>query len=222
MWAACGGGVPSAMAIRKKLEFLRGGLEIISIGYICNTTYNKRTLMKLEGSFDMPGKSVSLSVRLSPEEAAFLAAYKSPGATTLSEKLRAVISEARKRRAGSENYAECLAFVEELLAPSLHRLRETETAAGLHSELLLNFAHWLPDVVAYSMVNVPDADEPDAAERLANLEAAIADRIFVLIEQVLRLGVTGESPCYDPTIITKRMPAIIKLNDIIKMSYDLE
>ncbi|NKB60099.1 MAG: hypothetical protein GKS00_27625 [Alphaproteobacteria bacterium] len=170
----------------------------------------------------MPGKSVSLSVRLSPEEAAFLATYKSEGATTLSEKLRAIISEARQRRAGSESYAECLGFTEELLAPSMHRLREAESAEGMHSELLLNFVHWLPDIVATSMVNVPEAADADAAERLEKLEAAIAKRIFVLIEQVLRLGVTGESPCYDPAIIAQRMPAIIKLNDIIKHSCDLK
>ena len=48
----------------------------------------------------------------------------------------------------------------------------------------------------------------------------MADRIFVLIERVLRLCVTGESPCYDPTIIAQHMPPIIKLNDIIKINYD--
>lgn len=170
----------------------------------------------------MPGKSVSLSVRLSPEEAAFLAMYQSEGATTLSEKMRAIISEARQRRAGSENYAECLGFTEELLAPSMHRLREAESAESMHSELLLNFVHWLPDIVATSMVNVPEAGDPNAAERLSKLEAAIADRIFVLMEQVLRLAVTDESPCYDTTIIATHMPAVIKLNDIIKRSHDLE
>ena len=168
----------------------------------------------------MSGKSVSISVRLSPEEAAFLAAYKSDGATTLSEKLRAVISEARQRRAGNESYAECLAFVEDLLAPSMHRLREVEAAQKQHSELLLNFVHWLPDIVAYWMVSVPEDDDPEAKAKLSELEAAIAKRVFVLIEQVLRLSVTGESPCYDPTIVAQHMPPIIKLNDIIKLNFD--
>lgn len=163
----------------------------------------------------MPGKSVTLSVRLTPDDAAFLAEFSAPGATTLSEKIRAVIGEARQRRAGGSGYADCLAFLDGVLAPPLHRLREVETRAGMHSELLFQVGRWLPDMAAYVTANVPDGDEKNLKKRLDELENGAADRIFSLIEQVLRLGVTGQSPCYDEAAVSKRAETVVKLSNLV-------
>ncbi len=170
----------------------------------------------------MPDKSVSLSVRLTANDAAFLAGYTPPGATTLSEKVRTIIAEARKRRAGSESYADCLNFTEGLVGPAMLRLREHEVAHNMHSELLLALGHWLPDATAFLMSNVPASTAQESAEDLKELEAKTADRVFALIEQVLRLAVTGESPCYDPTVVNARAATVVKLSQIIKDTNNQE
>lgn len=168
----------------------------------------------------MSDKSVSISVRLSANDAAFLAGYNPPGATTLSEKVRTVIAEARKRQAGSESYSDSLNFTEGLVGPALHRLREIEAAQQMHSELMLALAHWLPDATASLMSNIPTSEGAENTEKLKNLEAMMADRVFALIEQVLRLGVTGDSPCYDKAIISDRISTVVKLGEIIKTTYN--
>ncbi len=166
----------------------------------------------------MPDKSVSLSVRLTADDAAFLAGYDPPGATTLSEKVRTFIAEARQRRAGSESYVDSLSYTEGLMAPAMRRLREIEAAHDMHSELLLALGHWLPDATATLISSVPASEGEGGAEELRKLEAKLADRIFALIEQVLRLGVTGESPCYDPAVVVRRASTVVELSEIIRDS----
>lgn len=163
----------------------------------------------------MPGKTVAVSARLSTDDAAFLARYRAPGATTLSEKIRAVINEARRRELDSGDYASSLARADEQLAKPLNRLRGIESDAGLHSELLVQVASALPDLIAYFMVNVPAAEEENVEQRLRRLEEGVANRLFGMMEQVLRLGVTGKSPCYDPEIVGKKSENIEKLSSLI-------
>ena len=84
----------------------------------------------------MPGKSVALSVRLSQEEASFLATWNPSGVTSLSEKVRMIIKEAAQRQSGTAGYSELLSFWENTLAGPMHQLREAEAENDLHSELM--------------------------------------------------------------------------------------
>lgn len=166
----------------------------------------------------MQGKSVPLSVRLSQEDAAFIAGLSIQGAVTPSEKIRALIREARQKQAGTGSYTESLNFYQNLLAPTLEREREVEATRAMHSELLIQFSYWLPEVLAYVTANVPKMTEEDVVERLTTLEQGVADRIFQLFQQVLRLAVTGRSPCYDETVIASRVGPILELNELLKIS----
>lgn len=171
--------------------------------YICMKTYF------------MAGRSIPLSVRISADDATFLASFNANGAATLSDKVRSLISEAKQRHLGEEDYAQSLEFIQETLAPSFARLRNLESKNDVHSALLAHFAHWIPDIIAYWMAGVPKEDSPEAVDNLIELEAAIANRIFNLIESVLRLGVLPTSRCYRPEIVAKHMAPILELNDII-------
>lgn len=181
----------------------------------------------------MPGKSIPLSVRLTPEDSTFLQGLSIADATTPSDKLRALIKEARHRREGVRNYAEALTFFEELLSDTAHRLREAEASQGVHSELLVQTASWLPDIMAYLMVRASEigletigetigetggeAGGTDVEAKLKRLENGVADRVFALIQQVLRLGVTSRNPCYDSTAITSRVEPIIELSELLRI-----
>jgi len=166
----------------------------------------------------MPEKTVPLSVRLSSDEAAFLAGYNPPGATTLSEKLRAMIAATRRDLAKPDDFASHLDHFEDRLSVPVRRLRRAEHAVGMHSDLLMHFAHWLPEAIASFTAKVPIDEDSNVKEQLVRLEMEIADQVFTLFEQVLRLNVTGDSPCYDRKIINKRATSVVKLSELIKLS----
>lgn len=163
----------------------------------------------------MSGRSIPLSVRISADDAAFLASFDANGAATLSDKVRSLISEAKQRRLGEDDYSQSLAFIQETLASSIARLRSLESKNELHSALLAQFVHWIPDIIAYWMAGVPKENDPDAVETLVELESAMANRIFNLIESVLRLGVLPTSRCYTPEIIAQHLVPVLELADII-------
>ena len=163
----------------------------------------------------MPDKSVQMSVRISDADAAFLAQLGIAGATTPSEKLRAVLADARRRHQGTQGYSTCLVLMEEMFAPALRRLRRLEHEAHIHSEVLRQLFSWFPDVAALLMTGVPDQDEDDQA--LKALEARVADQVFALFEEVLHLGLTTRIQCYDQQLISARLEPVLEL---VKLIHD--
>lgn len=166
----------------------------------------------------MPGKSVPISVRLSQEDAAFIATMSAPGALTPSDKIRQLVKSARQQHAGASDYLESLKFFHGLLAPTLQREQQVEASEGLHSELLIQLTNWLPEILAYVTANMPENDGEDASEEMKELERGVADRVFRLFQQTLRLAVTGRSPCYDDGVIVDRVDPVMKLCEVIKES----
>jgi hypothetical protein len=159
-------------------------------------------------------KSVPISVRLSPDDAEFLAGLDVEGASTPSDKLRALIVEAKQRRHGTEDYFSALKLAEDLLAPTLRALRTSEHAQGVHSELVSRFAEWLPECVAF-LIAAKAGEKAFGREQLTEIERGLADRAFLLTQSVLQMGVTGSSPCYDPAVVSHRLKPVLDLARII-------
>jgi hypothetical protein len=136
-------------------------------------------------------------------------------ASTPSDKLRALIVEAKQRRHGTEDYAGALKLAEDLLAPTLRALRTSEHAHGLHSQLLSRFAEWLPECVAF-LIAAKAGQTDFSAEELTEIERGLADRAFLLMQSVLQMGVTGSRPCYDPAVVSRRLKPVLDLAKIIK------
>ena len=166
----------------------------------------------------MAGK-IPLSVRISQDDAAFLAGLAVTGATSPSDKLRALIRDARLRHEGCHGYGECFAIQQQSWAPFIQRLREAEMAAGIHSELLIQLTHWLADIKAFLMASETESDSEAA---LRSMESAAADRVFTLFELILRMAVTKSNPCYDPSAINKRLGPILELSNLIQSSGNKE
>lgn len=162
----------------------------------------------------MPHKTVPVSVRLPEDDAGFLSSLHLEGATSASEKLRALIADARKRQHGTEEYPAALKLAEENLAPTLRIIRSSERDNGLHSELVSRLGEWLPDCMAYLIASNGVATELDA-DTLTDIERGLADRVFVLIQSILQMGVTRESPCYDPSVIDDRLDPVLGLTGVI-------
>lgn len=168
----------------------------------------------------MSTKTVPLSVRVSADDAEFLARLPIDGASTPSEKLRAMLREERRRREGFREYKNALTLTREILLPTAERTQAAENSLGVHSDLIHLGLGWLPDVFATALTGLPDDDGDE--DDLAAFEARLADRIFGLIESVLRLGVTKRVRGCDPELVTKRLPPLLELVDVIRTAHSKE
>ena len=164
----------------------------------------------------MPHRTKQIGVRLTAEEASFLAQLKIENAATPSDKLRAIIDEARRRKLGTEDYGASLRLVEELVAPTMRIIRASENQIGMHSELVNRVGDWLSESVAYLIAsngNRVDLDE----DRLRAIEESLAKRVFVLIQSVLQLAVTTQTPLYNANSVQDRVDPVLELADVIRM-----
>ncbi len=162
----------------------------------------------------MPQKSVPVSVRLPAEDAGFLEHMVIEGADTLSEKLRAIVAEARLRQHGTSQFDAALRIAQGGVRPTLQIIRNNEREHRMHSELVSRLGEWLPDCVAY-LVACNGSATHLPPEQLTEIERDLADRVFVLIQSVLQMGVTRRSPCYDSSVIDDRLEPVLDLADVI-------
>ena len=157
-------------------------------------------------------KSVPMSFRLSEDDADFLARLEIAGATTPSDKLRAVINETRRRMDGVEDFSDCAELFRDLLAPTARRVREANKKTGLRSELIERLDDWLPETAAYFVTTL--SQEGIDKRKLSDFEAGLADRVVAFLEGFLRMGVTSQAPCYDPTLVISRLRNVLELAKI--------
>lgn len=162
----------------------------------------------------MPAKSVPISVRLTPDDAEFLARLSLDQTHTPSEKIRALVAAERRRREGYRDYSRVLGITRETLAPTLERIQSAENNERVHSELVHTVSEALPDLMAFLLTAMADVDEDRRG--LEDMEQQLGDRVFRLMENVLRLGVTRKIRGYDPSVVSDRLEPILELADVIR------
>jgi len=172
---------------------------------------------RLAGARDSGPKSVPLSVRVTPDDAEFIENIEIAGAESPSDKVRALLADARKRHEGFSDYSSCLGMVQEMLAPTLQRLRAAEHREKVHSELALELIQWMPEAFAYLLTDLPEDGDRD---ELQSFEDGVAERLFRLIENVIRMNVTRTCRGYDPNVVARRMPPVIELIKVIQERGD--
>ncbi|WP_320144669.1 hypothetical protein [uncultured Cohaesibacter sp.] len=159
------------------------------------------------------GKSVPFSVRLTSEDAEYVAALQIPGAVTSSDKIRHIISDARKRREAQTSFSELVHRFEDEFKPTVDHLREWERDTEVESEFLHFIADWLSPMCAEF------ACGPQSEDDLPSFEARIVRQAYKLIEQTVRMAITNDAHCYDPSIIrdgSQRTVELAKMIDIEK------
>lgn len=168
-------------------------------------------------------KTVTMSVRVPADDAAFIAGLEVPGAATPSDKLRAIITEARLRHENAENLADAVHRAEQLIAAGRQHVRDLEHHHRVHSELVGLISDWLPEAAALLMTftsgspsrKPKQASDDDALNDLVELERRLADKLFALIESVLRLGVTRQCRCYDKQVVAERLGPSLEIAQLI-------
>lgn len=163
----------------------------------------------------MPSKQVTISARISHEDAEFLSQIEINGAKTPSDKLRAIISESRRRHSQVFDYAGSLQMVQEMILPIIQNIRKKEVDNQIHSEVITRLAEWMPDALAFLISSIPQTQSNDDPQLLYHLEQGLVERLLRLMASFLQLTITGICPCYQPDAIQKRITPILDLCDII-------
>jgi hypothetical protein len=163
----------------------------------------------------MSSKQVTISARISHEDAEFLSQLEINGAKTPSDRLRAIISEHRRRSGMKLDYPGSLQMISEMILPKNQEIRKKELEHQVHSEVITRLAEWLPDAMAFFISAVPQTNTKDDQQILNDLELGLVERLFRLIESFLQLAVSSRCPCYQPDVIKERLTPVLDLCDII-------
>jgi len=161
----------------------------------------------------MSSQMQTLSVRVPSEDIEWLATVDSPGAVTPSDKLRALIAQMRRQHQGTMDYAACVAWLRELLAPFVVAIREAEHRQKLHSGVIDAVVEWVPQIAASLLAERRFSE--GGAKNLTALEDNLIQRCFHLTTTLLRLGITPRAECYDPSAIERHLGRVIELADLI-------
>ena len=163
----------------------------------------------------MPGKTVPLSVRLAQDDMTALSELDVSDAITPSDKIRKLVRQAHRRQKGQTDYAEALAIAEEQLMPTLRRIRENEAKGHIHSDLVVHFLTWLPDVLAIVTTTLRNTDDDDHHQAMQVFERDIADRIAALLSSTLKMALTPATSCYSAEALDEKLPEVLELARLV-------
>lgn len=158
----------------------------------------------------------TLSARIPAEDAEWLMSLDIQGAVSPSDKLRALIAQMRRQHEGTLDYATCVAWLRDLLAPFVTNIRTLEHRNRMHSEALTLAAEWLPQIMA-TLVS-ERAPARGEREKALEIEDVVVQRCFQFLASLLRLAVTREAPCYNPGVIEKYVAAALETAEIVTQS----
>jgi len=159
-------------------------------------------------------KTVPISIRISHQDAEFIANLQMADALTLSDKIRAIIKEVRTQKEKVDDYQSYLLLAKNKLNNVSDLIKIFEREGKQYSMFINLFQDWLTETFAFlAAFGTPKISEE---VNLEPLEAGIARRVFRLLEAVLRMGVTNEAPCYDKKIIHRGLAPLLELTEIIQ------
>lgn len=160
-------------------------------------------------------KKVQIGARISEEDAEFLHLLNINGATSPSDKLRAIIEEARIRREFSQDFSGLYRQVQEQVSPLAEKIKKIEFEQGIHSTLLARIFEWLPDFYAYCLCSLPD--EIESEQELVDFEKGAIDRMARLIESLLHQELSSQETSYTPDVFKSHVSSFADLIKIINV-----
>lgn len=163
-------------------------------------------------------KSVPVSVRVSPEDADFIANLKIEDAVTPSDKIRALIKRARLLESREKSYEGALSSFQAQFRAVLNQLALLEDDTKTHSELVRLFLDWLIEADAFSAAAPLTKDGKKNKAQLESFEQGVMERSLRLCETVIRLGITEAAPCYEPSIVSHNIDRVLDLSTVVSAS----
>jgi hypothetical protein len=163
----------------------------------------------------MSQKTTTISCRVDVEDADFLLALEVPGATTVSDKMRHVLSEYRQHQQNLRSFRDCLMDFRNLIAPTYQEIQDMEYSKDLHSEFVNRLVESLPVLMATLVTSRRPARAEEEAGHLHKLEKRLIDQVFQLIDSLLRIGVSASPACYDPEVFRAKLADLLSLTDVL-------
>lgn len=142
----------------------------------------------------MPNRSVNISVRMSAAEAEALSRADVPGASTPSEKIRALVNDLDARDLARTDFAAAAGQVERMLLPA-HAALRSAMGAGVKSDVFAVLFERLPDLVARLALAPQRLDDGDDAPTIER--DAVSD-VTALIDELLHIARATRPRALDP------------------------
>ena len=167
----------------------------------------------------MSGKTVPLSVRVSDDDALFLARLEIDDAVTPSEKLRALLHEAQRRHAGQQDASEGGLLLRDTANPARRVVRRLEGQLGRKSDLILKLYERVPDLMAKLIAGPEEKDNPEV---LKVFEAELTDQICVLLKDFITIGLSSPARVYSEDIFNAEMMQVINLIELVRHHQNIK
>ena len=160
---------------------------------------------------------IPVSVRITQEDADFIAELKIEGANTPSEKIRELLTQARLAHSQTHDYGTALAAQEQFFQVARRDVLHAEKEFGIHSHIVARLFEQLPDLAATLAADLPEnAQEAD----LKQYERELMWRIVRLTDSILQLAVTGKGAAYDDTVL-QQLENTLKLAKIVQQAGEV-
>ena len=160
---------------------------------------------------------IPVSVRITQEDADFIAELKIEGANTPSEKIRELLTQARLAHSQTHDYGTALAAQEQFFQVARRDVLHAEKDFGIHSHIVARLFEQLPDLAATLAADLPEnAQEAD----LKQYERELMWRIVRLTDSILQLAVTGKGAAYDDTVL-QQLENTLKLAKIVQQAGEV-
>ncbi len=158
----------------------------------------------------------TVSARIPVEDLQWLATLEVQGASTPSDKLRALVAQLRRQHEGALEYSASLQWMRDLVGPFVTSIGAFEHQQGKHSEVVRLIGDWVPQLMAILISENNLGREP--LRRVQEIEDRLVGRAAQLLMGILRLAVTRGADCYDPQVLEKYLPQILELSALIDSS----
>ncbi|WP_028581716.1 hypothetical protein [Desulfogranum japonicum] len=157
-------------------------------------------------------KKVQIGARISHEDAEFISQLQIEGARTPSDKLRAIIEQARKEHENAKDFTGVYRSVLQQVLPLIEYIKREELANEKHSELVEKILNWLPEFYAYTLTGIhPEQEQND----LIAYERGLLERTFRLLESILHIELSKNPSSYTPSLVRNHLESVEDLLHIL-------
>jgi Arc/MetJ-type ribon-helix-helix transcriptional regulator len=158
----------------------------------------------------------TVSVRIPEDDLAWLSSLQLQGASSPSDKIRALITDAQRRANGENDYVSCAALMREQVRPLQEAAQAYEHATHSHSEIVALLATQLPELMASLVTALPEGKR--VAEMAREIEARLTAKAMRMLLGLVRLAVTQRPPTYDPTVLNRYVAELQELVQVVQIA----
>jgi hypothetical protein len=153
-------------------------------------------------------KTIPLSVRISHEDAEFIANITIDGAKTPSDKIRAILKEKRKSKLAGNNYSEVLTNIENYLLPISRQIKEIQHEKNTYSQVIDPIRDSLADLLAYFISSGKIIDDTLGCQEFEN---ELMERVSRLFERTIHLGIIQSTNSTRKNVFRNKLNIYIQL-----------